>query len=164
MRNLINNLLSNRFLKLFLIMSIAYFISKFSSNTVFLAGTPKLNPFAVNNLIVKVKFFASNTGAIIADLNPLNLIRKRKDGLSPAQLPTQSDFTEEINNSLKTPLYQVSQGVYAGEKNGYKVIEVRIGEIEYKEYTFKVNGKEIKIKVPKDQQPPSQDVVEALYK
>jgi hypothetical protein len=144
-------------------MGAAYFISDFSSNTVFLAGTPKLNPFAANNLIVKVKSFASNTGAIVAGLNPLNLIRRSGDGTTPAQSPTQAEFAQEINNALEAPLNQVSQGVYAGEKDGYKVTEIKIGEIEYKEYTFNIRGKDVKIRVPKNQQPPSQETMEELY-
>ena len=39
-----------------------------------------------------------------------------------------------------------------------------MNEIEYLEYTFNVKGKEIKVKVPKNQSPPSQEVIEDIYK
>lgn len=50
------------------------------------------------------------------------------------------------------------------KKNNIQVYEVRMNEIDYLEYKFNVNGKEVKIKVPKDQQPPSQETIEAIFK
>lgn len=156
------DLLNNRFIKLFLVLGAAYFVSDFSAKSLFLAGTPKLNPFAANNMIVSARSFISNTGGIIASLNPLRLFRGNDSG-APAASPSDAQFAQDIDNALQAPLNQVSKGVYAGEKDGYQVTEVKIGEIEYSEYTFNIRGKEVKIRVPKDQQPPSQETMEKLY-
>ncbi len=158
-----NNILNNRFLKLFLILGAAYFVSDFSSKSIFLAGTPKLNPFAANNMIVKARSFVSNTGAIVASLNPLNFIKRNENSDLDNIPPTQVEFAQDIDNALQAPLNQVSKGVYAGEKDGYQVTEVKIGEFEYLEYTFNIRGKDVKIRVPKDQEPPSQETMEKLY-
>ena len=75
-----------------------------------------------------------------------------------------NSLPQDVVEALNAPLKKVSQGVYAGEMNNIKVYEIRTGELEYLEYTFNVNGKEVKIKVPKGQEPPSQEVMDSLYK
>ena len=60
---------------------------------------------------------------------------------------------------------QLSKGVYAkDEGNVHSLVEIRLDEIEFIEHTFTVNGKQIVIRVPKDQQPPSQQALEKLYR
>ena len=153
-------ILNNKYLKIFLLLIAVFIISDFSIKNVFIAQSPKLNPFFAQNMIAKVNNLWSKTINFIAFKNV------------PTQSPTPSSVVafnpnnvpKDVVDALSAPLTKVSQGVYAGEKNGIKVYEIRIGELEYLEYTFTVNGKEIKIKIPKGQKPPSQKIVNALYK
>lgn len=161
----------NKNIKIFLILIASFIISSFSINNIFLAKSPKINPFFAQNLIAKVKSFQSTTANFFAFKNifPKN---KNFSNNNSAQKSTSSqpvafnlnNAPEEVIKALDTPLKKVSQGVYAGEKNNIQVYEVRMNEIDYLEYKFNVNGKEVKIKVPKDQQPPSQETIEAIFK
>lgn len=159
-----------KYFKIFLLLGAAYIISYFSIKNIFLAESPRINPFAVQNMMAKVNNFWSKTTNFIAFKNifPVNnSFSKNYPTQAPASSPVVAfnlnNAPKDVVDALSAPLTEVSQGVYAGEKNNIKVYEIRTGEIEYLEYTFNVNGKEIKIKVPKDQQPPSQEVVEKLY-
>ena len=129
------NILNNKYLKIFFLLSVAYIISNFFIKNIFLANSPKLNPFFVQNMFAKKTI-----------------------------TPNNNTYSQNIEEALNVPLKKVSQGVYAGEKNNIKVFEIRTGELEYLEYTFKVNGKEVKIKVPKGQEAPSPEVMDVLYK
>ena len=158
-----------KYLKIFLLLGAAFIISDFSIKNVFLAKSPKFNPFFTQNIIAKVSNIWTKTTNFFAFRS---IFPSSNDQINQAnfnQKPTNQTFTlkeapKDIIEALNTPLTKVSQGVYAGEKNNIRVYEIRTNEIEYLEYTFNINGKEVKIKVPKDQQPPSQEVVEALYK
>lgn len=176
-----------KYLKLILILGAAFIVSDFSIKNVFLAQSPRINPFFAQNMMAKVNRFWAKTGSFIASLNPFSKLSfqpsenlsnqessiSKTDFNAPVQptrasseiavvdTPTQSKKVLEVLKSV--PLHKISQGVYAGEKNNIKVYEIRIDEIEYLEYTFNVKGKEIKIKVPKGQAPPSQEVVERVF-
>lgn len=60
------------------------------------------------------------------------------------------------------PLKQISRDVYSKSKDNYSNLEIRINEIEFIEYSFNVDGKKIKIKIPKDTPPPSEEFVKLL--
>ena len=136
--------------------------------SLFLANSPRINPFFAQNLTAKVNSFLSKTRNFFAFKTVLPPTNNQVNQVNFSQKPTNQTFTlkeapKEIIEALNVPLTKVSQGVYAGEKNNIKVYEIRTNEIEYLQYTFNVNGKEIKIKVPKGQEPPSQEVVGKLY-
>jgi hypothetical protein len=119
---------------------ISFLISDFSIKNLFLANSPKINPFFVRNINSK---FEKN----------LAFLNNFKKNIS-------MNFDREKNITFK----QISQGVKAAETSEGTIVKIDSSKIDWLEYTFNINGKEIKIKVPKDQQPPSQEVVEALYK
>jgi len=138
------NFLNNKYLKIFLLLGAAFLISDFSIKNVFLAKSPKINLSFVQNMMVRyITQPANQTSVSVQNINSL---------------------PQDVVEALNAPLKKVSQGVYAGEMNNIKVYEIRTGELEYLEYTFNVNGKEVKIKVPKGQEPPSQEVMDSLYK
>ena len=138
------NFLNNKYLRIFFLLGIAYLISYFSIKNIFLAESPKINPFFPQNMMV---------GNVAQPTNQ-----------TPVTTQNINSLPQDVVEALNTPLKKVSQGVYAGQKNNIKVYEIRTGELEYFEYTFNVNGKEIKINVPKGQPPPSQEVMNSLYK
>lgn len=145
-------MLSNKYLKIGLLLGIAFVISDFSIKNVFWANSPKLNPYAGQNMMAKINSTWSKATSLIAFKN-----LKNSSGLI-------KDLPKATQDAMNAPLNKVSQGVYAGERNNIQVYEIKSNEIEYLVYTFTINGKETKIKVPKDQQPPSQEQMEALYK
>lgn len=154
-----------KYFKIFLLLGAAFLVSDFGINNVFLAKSPKLNPFFAQNMIAKVNNSWSKTGNLIASLNPFsNLNFQPSSSTSDSQaIASVNNVPREIVDALTAPLTKVGQGVYAGERNNIHVYEIRSDEIDYLEYTFIIKGKEIKIKVPKDQQPPTQEVVESFY-
>jgi hypothetical protein len=128
------------YFKILITFIFGFFLSSFLIQKIFLAGTPRIRPNAFSNLALEIK---NNTYSLIA-------------------LFIKQPSTEEILKDV--PLKTISKGVYGKTKENYSYTLIKINEIEWKEYTFNINGKEINIKVPKDQQPPSQKLVEALYK
>jgi len=128
------------YFKILITFIFGFFLSSFLIQKIFLAGTPRIRPNAFSNLALEIK---NNTYSLIA------LFIKQ---------PSPEEILKDV------PLKTISKGVYGKTKENYSYTLIKINEIEWKEYTFNINGKEINIKVPKDQQPPSQKLVEALYK
>jgi hypothetical protein len=62
------------------------------------------------------------------------------------------------------PLIPVARGVSAKEKGNVIYSQVNVGELKLIQYTFEVNGKQIKIRVPEGDTPPTQDELEKIYK
>lgn len=162
----------NRFVVFFFAMAVSFLASGFSVDNIFLADSPKINPYFGQNMMAKATGLLDKTKNLMAfrmtSPNFLNTVNTgNKNNSQPSALTNQANtlaFTKKIDNALQAPLSKMSQGVYAGERDGIRVYEIKTDEIDYLEYTFTVNGKEIKIKVPKDQTPPSQQTMEALYK
>lgn len=148
------------------LLGVAYLVTGFSIDNVFLAQTPKLNPFFVQKTLAQIQSAWSRTKSTIAFNNPFRQRSTTGGEEIPSMDGSQQTITiqQQVAEALTTPLTQLSQGVYAGEENDIKVFEVRIGEMEYLEYTFNIKGKEVKIKVPKGQQPPPESVLETIYK
>jgi hypothetical protein len=168
----------NRLPKIVLVMVISYLISNFSIKNVFIAESPKLNPFFVTNTIARVNNFWSKTGNFIASINlfpKFNLFNKTNQTAynstnnnqnmnNTAYQPNSLTLSKaQINSMIETPLKKISKGIYAGENDGYKVYKINTDELGYITYTFTIEGKEVKFKVPSDQQAPSQEEVEKLF-
>lgn len=166
----------SKYIKLFLILGAAFVVSDFGIKNIFLAKSPKLNPFFTQNMLAKINNFRIKTTNFFAFKKvlpnnnltqtqaPSNNLTQTQVAQSPKVAFKLEDAPKDLINALSAPVKKVSQGVYAGEKNDTKVYEVRSDEIEYLEQAFSVNGKEIKIKVPKGQEPPSQEFLEVFSK
>lgn len=153
-------LLNNKYLKIVLLLGTVFVISDFSIKNVFLENSPRLNPFIAQNMMEKINEFGSKTTSLIASKgNIFNFL-----GATKSSFGLIKDLPQKTLAVMNTPLKQVRQGVYAGEMDNIQVYKIRSNEIDYLFYTFTINGKEVKIKVPKGVEPPSQEVVEALYK
>lgn len=101
--------------KILLVMSIAYVITSWSIQNVFIANGPQLKH------------------DVFSWFKPKNEYKK------------------------------IYQGVYAITTNQYSGIEVRENEVEWIPYTYVVNEKEIKLRVPKGMTPPSQKEMDLVY-
>lgn len=150
----IKNLFQSKYLKMLLLLGAAFVISDFGVKNIFIANSPKINPYAGQNMIAKVN---NTTSKMMAFAGGLFNFSGTKSGLI-------KDLPQQTLNAMNAPLKQVSQGVYAAEQNNINVYEIRTNEIDYLVYTFTIKGKEIKIKVPKDQKPPTQAEMDSLYK
>ena len=183
-----------KYLTIFLLLLTAFIISNFAISNIFLAQSPKINPFFAQNMMTKVSGFWSRTGSFFAfrsstdnkqqagngssnnnffnlfkgdsnETNDIDLQENQPAETEPIVAQTGlSPLSQEIEDALATPLKEISQGIYAGEKDSYQVYEVKVDEIDSTVYTFNVNGKQIKIRVPKDKQPPTQEEVELIFK
>lgn len=178
------NFFNYKYFRIFILLGASYLISNFSINNLFIANSPKINTNAGSEMMAKVNNYWLKTTSMLAYKFVLpsfttgnNNINNNLSGSTNNNLAKnnysnsfnnnrfqpKSTIPSDIQEALTTTLSKVSSGVYAGEKNNIKVYEVRTNEIEYLEYTFNVKGKEIKIKVPKDQTKPTQAEMDAIF-
>ncbi|MCS6956539.1 MAG: hypothetical protein NZM02_01680, partial [Patescibacteria group bacterium] len=140
---------------------------------IFLANSPRINPFFTQNTIAKINnFFAKTKTFFVFDFfqrkdNQQKI--KQQDNFTRQQFSNQgfslNETPQEIKEVIsKAPMKKIAPGVYAGEYKGYQVSTIKTNEMEFLEYIFNIRGKKIKIKVPKGQDPPNQKTVEEIFK
>lgn len=145
------------YFKIVLILIISFIITGFFKNNVFIANTPKINSNFPKNLIAKTESLFFKTKNLLANL----FINKKESELAGLKIPSQ--FQKTYNEMEKIPFKLVANGVYAKAKDNLIVTEIRINEVEWVEYSLNINGKQVRIKVPKGESPPPQTAVEKLY-
>lgn len=70
---------------------------------------------------------------------------------------------QKLKQYVKTaPFKNLATGVSAAETPYGSYVKVNVDEVQYREYTFVIKDKEIKIKVPVNQDPPTQESIEQL--
>ncbi len=148
--------------KLFILFTIilSFLISSFFIKNIFIANTPKINPFFASNISKKITLGYLSLKNKFGNRSINNIASN--DKITPG---TSNNFqaTFDIGKSLSIPLNKISTGIYAGERDDIKVFKVKTDEVDWLEYTFVVDGKEIKINVPKGELAPSQETVEEIY-
>lgn len=128
-------------LSIIFIMVLSFFAANLVNNEVFVANSPVIRPNLPEYLAGRVQG-GMNSQRSLAE----RLLRK---------LPEQQ--------LEKLPLEQLNKGVYARTEKNYSQTVIKINEIEWIEYTFTIKGKEVKIQVPRGQQPPTQELLEKVY-
>lgn len=127
-----------KYLLLTSIFVASYLIAIFLAENVFIASTPKINPLALSNILNKYK------------TKYIALVSKFKFGT--------------IQNSQKVVSGRVLNKVNAGYTRKGTYIKVDLEKQDYIDYTFNLNdGRQIKFKVPKGQNPPDQQMVEEMF-
>jgi hypothetical protein len=119
----------------------AFMVAKGINSEVFVANSPQVRPHLGTYMANQVKSAIGDSKVGLASL--FNLLPEQK---------------------LKNlPLDSIAKGVYAksNQTNSYTLI--KDNEVEWREYTFIIKGKEVKIKVPQGQQPPPQELLEKIY-
>ncbi len=140
--------------KIFLVLVLAYFISSFSIENVFLANSPKIRPNLDQYFLAKINVTKEN---ILAKLNFNFLLPQFNQGSNNSLVANQN--REEQINFLKSTLKPITKGVSASEKNGYSYTEFKLDEIEWAQITYTLkNGKTITIQYPKGTEPPPQAI------
>lgn len=134
------------YIKIIGILGIALLISSFMSAEVFFVNSPDIRPKLIANWVQKTK-------ATIAQLNPLSAGQQLKPGERPSEV-----LKEE------KPLLMM-KGVYAKSAPNMTSTEFNVNEMDWVEYSFVLPGEDgkpdrnIKIRVPKGQAPPSADIL-----
>jgi len=135
-------------IKIFLVLLFSFLFSSFLIKNVFIANSPKIKPYLGNYFAFKIKDLFKNFSNLAFY------------GLS-SRHATNTTTIEKLKNK---PLIPIGKGVYARTDNKNALIEINLEGVDFIEYTFTINGKEIKIKVPKGEPTPNQKVLDALYK
>jgi len=131
--------------KIIVVIVISFFIAQYSGREFFLPNSAQIRPNLSNYLAKKFNIFFNKTSLTLSRFkevfNPNNAEARLK----------------------KMPLQLVSKGVYAKSNDTISYTLIRVDEVEWQEYTFMVNGKEIKLRVPKGMNPPSQKEMDLVY-
>lgn len=128
------------------ILGISLLISSFMSSEVFFVNSPDIRPQLIARWLQKTK-------ATVARLNPLNFDKKLQPGEKPSEVLKD-----------EKPLL-LMKGVYAKSAPNMTSTEFNVNEIDWVEYSFVLPGeagapdRNIKIRVPKGQAPPSPEVL-----
>jgi len=138
------------YIKLISAILIAFLIGGFLIKEVFLAGTPKINPYAWNNITSKVK---TSTSKFIALFKP-----KPSQNITNQNVARQNNPTVEF---LKNNLKPITKGVSAASKDNYSYTVYKLNEVEWMKisYTLK-NGETINVEYPKGTNPPPKSIFE----
>lgn len=167
-------------IKLFSLLVLSYLIVNFLNKTVFLANSPKINPFFVQKMLAFLKqptrFLAKKNEIKISEIrvNPIAITPVQQNKVSPPSPPSSpkdEDKTIALKDDaeilLQTAKFKtLGRGVYAAEgTDNYKIYKYVIDEIEWKEYVFTLkDGRIVKIKLPVGVSPPPQESVELLFR
>jgi len=128
--------------KIFFAMVIAYMVSGFLNNDIFIANSPQIRADWKEYLASKVT---------IQSINPLAWIFGSKEDKELAARKER----------LKASLIPVAKGVRAASEGNVSYIEYNIDEVEWAEITYILsNGKTVKIRYPKGMTVPGREVFE----
>lgn len=145
--------------KLFLALTLAYFVSSFSIENIFLADSPMVRPNLDTYFLAKISNTKDN---ILAKLNfDFSL---PNFNLLPSNNLAENRNMEEKIKFLKSTLQPVAKGVSAAEKDGYSYTEFKLDEIEWAQITYTLkSGKTVTIQYPKGTNPPPQAIYDNQY-
>jgi hypothetical protein len=137
-------------------LAVAFVLTTQISLIVFPSNTPAIRPQLGTYLTLRLQSMWSDGSSYIASLFNKN---------DAAMIAAYQEKLQKKQDQLAGVAFkQLSKGVYAkDEGNTHSLVEIRLNEIEFIEHTFTVNGKQIVINVPKDQELPSQQVLEKMY-
>ena len=142
-------MLKKNFFKFFLAIFLSIFFSNLLIKNVFIANSPKIRPTL--GYYLAQKFFPKDLSNKINRKNNVNIEKTQNNDL----------IFSQINKNNFIP---INKGVYASDLKKGSYLLIKEKEVEWIIYTFTINGKEIKIKVPKGESIPNQKVLEELYK
>lgn len=139
-------------IKLLAALAVAFILATQATSLVFPDNTPTVRPHLGNYIAFRLKMMSSTLASLF------NRVDKTTIATYQDELKKKQD---KLSNVAFT---QLSQGVYAkDEGKTHSLVEVKLGEMTFVEHTFTVNGKKIVIRIPKDQPPPSQQMLDQIY-
>ena len=160
MKNIFIKKISTKYLKIFLVLVIAYYIADFSVNNLFLANSPRLRPNLYDYFLAKINTVKEN---LLSRLK-INFFQTTQMA-NLAEDKAEDKKREEIMMFLKNNLKPITKGISAASKDGYHYSEFRLDEIEWVRITYTLNnGETITIEYPKGTEPPPKEYYEDLIK
>jgi hypothetical protein len=140
----------NFYIRIVLILLIAFLLSKSLSNNIFLADSPKIRPNLDTYFLAKINTTKDN---ILAKLN-FNFSFPKNNFVANQSRNQTIEF-------LKNNLHPITKGVSAATRDNYSYTEYKVNEIEWVRVTYTLkNGKTINIEYPKGTNPPPQGIYE----
>ncbi len=139
--------------KILILIIISYFVSDILGKNIFLANTPKIRPDLSQYLLSKIIDFKDKGKDFFASL--FNFSKENYSSYT-----YQDKTRKELE---KRPLIELYKGVYAQTEGKKAIIKIDIGEMEFTEYVFNIDGREIKLKIPKNGPTPPPNVLRKMY-
>lgn len=131
------------YIKILIALVLSFATATLLKREVFIADTPKVKPDLQERLVARIKDARKGNLEFIGQIfDPRTLEQKLQN----------------------VPLQQLTKGVYAKSKGNISYTEIKQGQVEWREYSFVVDGKTVKIRVPKGESPPPQESVENIYR
>jgi len=115
---------------------LGYIISASLNGSVFLANTPRIRPNLDQYLIAKAASVVYNTELI------------NQDDKALAYNPNEQ-VNKLYHQLAGTPFKKLGEGVYYAKNNNITVVEYNVDELDWVEYSYEIDGKMYKFRVPK---------------
>lgn len=139
------------YIKLFSSIVISFLLSWFLSHEFFLAQSPILRPNLDKYLAVQF------SGAVKSTTRPFT-------NLFSSAAVTTGTVDQTVSVTLeKIPENQIGKGIYSKEDGNISYVLIKEDEVEWKVYSFEIDGKTKTIKVANDESPPSKGMVGKMY-
>jgi uncharacterized membrane-anchored protein YhcB (DUF1043 family) len=145
---MINNIGRKR-VKIVLALIAAFLVMSTLTGSVFVNNTFQVN----QNFITQIKNKLEN-GKEKVSVFFAKVFNKQSN------IPVSDERLQKLYALTATKLVP---GVYARKDSSYEVIDLVDSEVNWIQYTFVVNGKEIVINIPEGQSPPPQEVIDRMY-
>lgn len=129
------------YLKMFVLMGFAVFVSGILKQEIFINDSPTIRPHVGSYLLARIQGVGSSGQSMFAFLKG----SKAQDEELGKSINTQ--VAQRLQN---IPLKAVSKGVYAKEDDKIKYTEIHESEVTWRVYTINIKGKDVTIKVPSD--------------
>lgn len=127
------------YLKIAGVLVATYLLINFFARDIFIANTPRFRPNIDKVIAAKFGNVTSSVTQLAVNLFGQTPERQLKD----------------------VALQPVAKGIYAKQKGAVSQTIIKDNEVEMVEYEYNVNGKIVRIRVPKGQNPPPQNIVES---
>jgi len=143
-------------LVILLILVVVYFFSNFLNKNLFIANSPKINPFFLSK--ISQNFLARLDLLKTADTNKSSNEKEENKVI----IKYEKNSKERAENILKkTVLKTLTKGVYAGSYNEIQIVSFVQDEIEWEKMTIQTKSGTVTIKYPKNN-PPLKEVIELI--
>lgn len=119
-------------------MTLSLFLSSFLNRTVFIANTPRINP--------KLKQYLAQA-----------FLKKETKTLSYSAKEQVGQLYQQTEN---TPFNNVAKGVYLKSDQAVVITLYKTGEVDWAEYTYIINNKTYRFRVPRGITPPAKKAFE----
>lgn len=129
--------------KILAILLLSFFVSSVMNSEIFMGNTPVVRPNLSKYIAQRINSFSSSGKAMLASIfNPVKRETEQR------QREAEKAYATAVEKLKDKPMIPVSKGVYAQTDGETTIRTVKLDEIEATEYTFIVDGKPLKIRIP----------------